>query len=105
MRAIEGKRKCPGFRNIPVKYDFPFAWMCSPCHVFAQRRAAVPPLLPPVARETLRKEENQVYRVSITFYRTYIGKMKCMCRIAGQIEFLSEMEKQLRLFERVSWFG
>lgn len=85
-----------------MKYDFPFAWMCSPCHVCATH--AVPPLLPPVARETSRKEENQVYRVSITFY-TYIGKMKCTYRIPGQIEFLSEMEKQLRLFERVGWLG
>lgn len=77
-----------------VTYDFPFAWMCS--RLRNSRHA--PLLFLPLARETLRKEENQVYRVSTVLY-TCVGKMKSYIVFLGKLNFCLEMEKQLRLFE------
>lgn len=79
-----------------VTYDFPFAWMCS--RLRNSPTAAMPPSFLPLARETLRKEENQVYRVSTVLY-TCIGKMKSYIVFLGKLNFCLEMEKQLRLFE------
>lgn len=74
----EGKRKCPGFRNTREIRFFLRVWMDVFVGrvTFAQRLPCprLPLLFLPFARETLRKEENQVYRVSIVCMYTYIGK-------------------------------
>lgn len=81
VRAIGFRGKTKVSRISKYLWNTIFPSMCSSCHVCAtaQRpscRATPPSPLPflPFARETLRKEENQVYRVSIRYM--YIGKMK-----------------------------
>lgn len=94
--VFEGKRKCPGFRNV---CDIRFSLRVD-VFAFAQQPNGrhAPLLFLPLARETLRKEENQVYRVSTVLY-TCIGKMKSYIVFLGKLNFCLEMEKQLRLFE------
>lgn len=91
--VFEGKRKCPGFRNV---CDIRFSLRVD-VFAFAQQPPC-PLLFLPLARETLRKEENQVYRVSTVLY-TCLGKMKSYIVFLGKLNFCLEMEKQLRLFE------
>lgn len=82
-----------GFRNV---CDIRFSLRVD-VFAFAQQPPC-PLLFLPLARETLRKEENQVYRVSTVLY-TCIGKMKSYIVFLGKLNFCLEMEKQLRLFE------